>query len=96
MLKTKAIDLLGGTIATTAHAIGISYQAVAQWPDELPPRIADRVLASMARKHLPELIGEGAASSAQQSQADAQIGQGVGAQGLESVGVGGGAGGVDA
>lgn len=60
MRKTKAIVLLGGSIAAAAHAIGISYQAVKQWPDELPPRIADRVLASIARKHLPELVEDDA------------------------------------
>lgn len=61
MHKSKAIELLGGTIAAAADAIGISYQAVNQWPDELPDRIQDRVLAVIARKHLsPELIGEGA------------------------------------
>lgn len=58
MLKTKAIELLGGTVTAAANAIGISYQAVDKWPDELPDRIADRVLAVQARKHLPpELIG---------------------------------------
>ena len=58
MQKTKAIELLGGSIATAAEAVGVSYQAVNQWPDELPERIADRVLAAQARKHLPpELIG---------------------------------------
>lgn len=64
MLKTKAIELLGGTVASAAKAIGVSYQAVDKWPDELPERIADRVLAAQARKHLaPELIGaEGAPS----------------------------------
>lgn len=62
MLKAKAIELLGGTVTAAAEAIGISYQAVDKWPDELPERIADRVLAVQARKHLPpELIGaEGA------------------------------------
>ena len=60
MLKQKAIELLGGTITAAAEAVGISYQAVNQWPDELPVRISDRVLAAVARKHLPpELIGEG-------------------------------------
>ncbi|APW38475.1 hypothetical protein RD110_15750 [Rhodoferax koreense] len=59
MLKTKAIELLGGSISAAADAIGVSYQAVDKWPDELPARIADRVLAVQARKHLsPELIGE--------------------------------------
>lgn len=62
MLKGKAIELLGGSVQAAADAIGVSYQAVNQWPDELPDRISDRVLAALARKHLPpELIGvEGA------------------------------------
>lgn len=58
MQKSKAIELLGGTISAAASAIGVSYQAVDKWPDVLPDRIADRVLAVQARKHLPaELIG---------------------------------------
>ncbi|BEP44068.1 hypothetical protein GmRootV15_46570 [Variovorax sp. V15] len=59
MLKSKAIELLGGTTAAAAAAIGVTYQAVDKWPDELPPRIEDRVLAALARRHLPaELRGE--------------------------------------
>jgi len=50
MLKQKAIELLGGSITAAADAIGISYQAVNQWPDELPSRIADRVYAALARQ----------------------------------------------
>jgi hypothetical protein len=50
MLKTKAIELLGGSVSAAAAAIGISYQAVDKWPDELPPRIADRVYAALARQ----------------------------------------------
>jgi len=58
MLKIKAIELLGGTPKSTADAIGVSPSAVSQWPDMLPDRIADRVLAALARKHLPpDLIG---------------------------------------
>lgn len=57
MLKSKAIDLLGGTVSAAAEAIGVSSSAVSQWPAELPPRLADRVLAALARKHLPELVG---------------------------------------
>ena len=49
MHKTQALDLLGGTIASAASAIGITPQAISQWPDELPPRIADRVQAAVAR-----------------------------------------------
>lgn len=59
MDKAKAIELLGGSVATVAKAIGISYQAVEKWPDVLPDRIADRVVAALARQHLPpDLIGE--------------------------------------
>ncbi len=57
MLKAKAIELLGGSVATAAEAIGVTYQAVDKWPEELPPRIADRVLAALARQHLsPKLL----------------------------------------
>jgi hypothetical protein len=58
MRKATAIDLLGGTVTAAAEAIGVTYQAVVKWPDPLPARIEDRVLAVMARRHLaPELIG---------------------------------------
>lgn len=50
MKKQEAIDLLGGSVSTAAHLVGISYQAVRKWPDPLPPRIADRVLAALARQ----------------------------------------------
>jgi hypothetical protein len=49
MLKAEAIRSLGGTIAAAADAIGVSYQAVDKWPEELPPRIADRVQAALWR-----------------------------------------------
>lgn len=72
MRKAKALELLGGTQSTAAGVIGISYQAVDKWPDPLPPRIADRVIAAWARLHYPELVGEvegkaGAATPAVQS-----------------------------
>lgn len=50
MQKSKAIELLGGSITTAAEAIGISYNAVKKWPDVLSARIADRVVAAVARK----------------------------------------------
>ena len=49
MLKTEAIELLGGSIPSAAAEIGISYQAVVKWPDELPKAIADRVIAACVR-----------------------------------------------
>jgi len=70
MLKSKAIELLGGTTASAAAAIGVTYQAVDKWPEDLPPRIEDRVLAALARKHLsPELRGEGTAADDSTQQA---------------------------
>lgn len=60
MLKSDALKLLGGTPTTAAAEIGVSPSAVSQWPDVLPRRIEDRVLAALARKHLPpELINPG-------------------------------------
>lgn len=57
MLKTKAIEMLGGSPTAAAEAIGITPQAVSQWPDVLPPRIADRVEAAAARKQDAEKQG---------------------------------------
>ena len=53
MLKTQALELLGGSPAAAARAIGVTYQAVNQWPEELPRRIEDRVLAACARASIP-------------------------------------------
>lgn len=53
MNKADAITLLGGTPATAARAIGITQQALSQWPDILPRRLQDRVEAAIARKLLP-------------------------------------------
>jgi hypothetical protein len=59
MNKLRAIDLLGGTVTAAANAIGITSSAVTQWPDVLPDRLTDRVLAALARKHLPpELLAK--------------------------------------
>lgn len=58
MDKTAAITLLGGTPTSAARAIGITPQAVAQWPDVLPATISDRVQAAIARRNLPpEVLG---------------------------------------
>lgn len=53
MNKTDAIQLLGGSITAAAEAVGTSYQAVSKWPDILPRRIEDRVIAAIARRRLP-------------------------------------------
>ena len=56
MLKSEAISLLGGDVSSAAKAIGVTYQAVEKWPDVLPERIADRVVAALARKQRPESL----------------------------------------
>ena len=53
MQKIKAIEMLGGSIKEAADAIGISYQAVRDWPDVLSDRISDRVEAAVARMKKP-------------------------------------------
>lgn len=49
MRKSDAIELLGGSISSAARAIGCTRQAVWDWPDELSPRVADRVHAAVLR-----------------------------------------------
>lgn len=74
MDKTHAIKVLGGTPAKAARAVGISSSAVSQWPDVLPPAIADRVIAALAKQHLPpELLGsDGAPEVPAPAEASAQ------------------------
>jgi hypothetical protein len=56
MKKSRAIELLGGSVAAAAEAVGVSSAAISQWPEDLPTRLKDRVLAALARKHLPEAL----------------------------------------
>ena len=65
MIKSHAINLLGGSPTSAARLVGVSVQAVCKWPDPLPRRIEDRVLAALARKHLPARLlgGEGKAKA---------------------------------
>lgn len=58
MKKSEALELLGGTPASAARAIGITPSAVSQWPDELPAAIADRVQAALWRMSNPPELAE--------------------------------------
>lgn len=60
MSKHRAIALLGGSASEAARRIGVTASAIAQWPDDLPARLADRVLAALARERLPDLIAAAA------------------------------------
>lgn len=54
--------------------VGVTPQAVHAWPEVLTPAIADRVLAVLARRHLPpELIGSDASVADTHTKATADI-----------------------
>lgn len=52
LYKKEAIALLGGTLESAAKAVGVTKQAVSQWPDPLTSKIADRVLAALYRREV--------------------------------------------
>lgn len=58
MKKEHAIERLGGSVASAAAAIGISSSAISQWPEVLPPRLEDRMLAAFVRKQHPKVVRE--------------------------------------
>lgn len=58
MQKSDGIEILGGSARAAAAAIGVSPQAVSDWPEQLPARISDRVVAAWARQHLSNLLPE--------------------------------------
>lgn len=60
MLKTKAVEIFE-TQARLARAVGVGGAAVSKWPDVLPPKIGDRVIAACVRAGIdpsPLLVSE--------------------------------------
>jgi transposase-like protein len=49
MQKKTALALLGGDVSSVARHVGCTRQSVHKWPELLPRRIADRVLAARLR-----------------------------------------------
>src|SRR6185436_8878458 len=49
MLKSIAIKMLGATTDEAGRRVGCSGAAIRKWPDELPPRLVDRVIAAAVR-----------------------------------------------
>jgi len=78
MDKAKAIEALGGTVPSAAKAVGVTGRAAYKWPDPLPRRIADRVLAAVARRELPserlKELGVDVRARAAEEQAEASHG----------------------
>jgi len=48
MKKSKAIEMFG-TASELSRVLGCTPSAIFQWPDLLPDRIADRVIAACVR-----------------------------------------------
>ena len=50
MKKTTAIELLGGTPAKAAQALGYkAVQTIYAWPDDLPQALQDRIAGVLTR-----------------------------------------------
>lgn len=47
--KQQAIEMLGGNHTAAAKALGITYQAVRKWPDDLTPDIENRLIGALVR-----------------------------------------------
>ena len=57
MKKTDATAVFNGTQSDLARALGITPQAVGQWPDELTQAQEDRVMGAILRLgKLPALL----------------------------------------
>jgi len=48
MKKKEALSIFGGTRGL-AEAIGVTYQAIYQWPDELEQQQIDRIVGAALR-----------------------------------------------
>lgn len=62
MLKKDAIRALAGlpdhrrgVLSMAARALGVTPQAIDNWPEELTRRIEDRVVATLYRRRDPDL-----------------------------------------
>jgi len=49
LTKAEAVILLGGSIKAASKAIGITEQAISNWPRLLTPKLRDRVQAALWR-----------------------------------------------
>ena len=54
-MNKAVIKDIWGSYAAAARAIGVSRSTVSQWPNELTPRLQDRVIAAALRagKRIP-------------------------------------------
>ena len=72
MTKTDMLKLMGKDLSGCAEEIGITVQAISDWPEELSTKLRDRVQAAIARRHMPDfMIGEKTARPVDTSSTDA-------------------------
>ncbi|SCK49377.1 hypothetical protein VAR608DRAFT_4917 [Variovorax sp. HW608] len=57
MRKQRAIEILGGTVRSTANCVGVVDAAIRNWPDPLNPVTRDRVIAALVRMRAAEAMG---------------------------------------
>ncbi len=58
MKKKRARGLFGSTYRSVASAVGVTKQAVSNWPDDLPQSIGDRVVGAAVRTGVLKLSPE--------------------------------------
>ena len=58
MKKSTVIALMGGSVSDLARAIDTTPSAIYQWPEVLPRRLVDRVIAAFVRlgRDVPEVL----------------------------------------
>jgi hypothetical protein len=59
MDKKTAIALLGGNSCRAGRLLGCSSQNIRQWPDVLPGRLVDRVIAAIVRASVNDALRSG-------------------------------------
>ena len=65
MTKEQAINLLGGSMTEAARRVGVSVQAINQWPEGvLPTQLSDRVEAALWREHMARIESQRKAEEA--------------------------------
>lgn len=59
LTKQQAVRLFGGQVKGLAAALGLTSSAISQWPEELSPQRADRVIGAAVRLGVIETVPGG-------------------------------------
>ena len=58
MKKTEAINLFGGSVRKAADSLGISTQAVHQWPEDLGQTLISKIITTLMKEKRSKEAGE--------------------------------------